>query len=474
MKKYIISCIIVLVCFWNTWVSFAETEEYQKELIKSTILKKRELEKNIWKGSEYVNVLDVFFEKHKDNEEKISAILERIKSSKNTLWNTKKEEDIKLLLEYIELKWKLTLLIIKNNSIQKSRYSEMWVIIQPDPEFIFLREDKCYECDEIFDVIYSDWFIATVKLNSLFINQSIAYKDLLTIKYGIPDKHPHVLITQNGEYIVEKDEIINILWNRYKELQDQDKKLEENILPMKYDNMSQEEAYRLTSHEFEDYLAEDISQKRKQDLWYEIGSAKHEKYKEIFNNGETHKGLYTIDNMLVFDYLFENEQYLQLESQFGYIYQVDINIWKYFSTKIPWNFIISDMNAFSQEYKVDENNNQISGLHLYHYTWMKRSDFTNESYANWLHSISQDSSSTVIEKWGVFFNETKAVLESWEINSLWWTPLTNNIYIYRLETLYNGEVIKIELRFTQNNTIPVYGRDADRIFERIVDNLQLI
>lgn len=76
-------------------------------IMKDIILKKRELENHSSKWKLYIQALDIYFEKYKDDVEKISTLVERVSTAKTKLWYRTREQEVRLLIEYIEYKGEL-------------------------------------------------------------------------------------------------------------------------------------------------------------------------------------------------------------------------------------------------------------------------------------------------------------------------------------------------------------------------------
>ena len=112
MKKLLVILSLCILSFSSIWIqnSFAE-QRTKSAIVKDIILKKRELEKNSPKWELYVQALDAYFEKYQDNSEKINSLLNKVSVAKVKLWNSAKENEIRLLIEYIEYKAELVEII---------------------------------------------------------------------------------------------------------------------------------------------------------------------------------------------------------------------------------------------------------------------------------------------------------------------------------------------------------------------------
>ena len=117
-------------------------ERSQNAIVKDIILKKRELENSSSKWELYVKALDAYFEKYQDDTEKISNIVSKVSQAKSKLWNSKKEKEIRLLIEYIEYKSEL-LLIWTTNTIET---------ITKDIDFLNMNGDDAYSYAKILNL----------------------------------------------------------------------------------------------------------------------------------------------------------------------------------------------------------------------------------------------------------------------------------------------------------------------------------
>ncbi len=107
-------------------------------ILKDIIIKKRELEKNSSKWELYVKALDKYFEKYKGDTEKINTITNQVSSVKIKLWNSLKDQEVKLLIDYIVLKAEL---IHKNNLDVSSSINEESKPLD-NPETIVIENDN--------------------------------------------------------------------------------------------------------------------------------------------------------------------------------------------------------------------------------------------------------------------------------------------------------------------------------------------
>lgn len=98
---------IALILFLSAWFSvtsvFSE-DRTKAAIVKDIILKKRELEKSSSKWELYVQALDAYFEKYSEDTKKIQDLVEKVALAKTKLSTSAKEQEILLLIEYIEYK----------------------------------------------------------------------------------------------------------------------------------------------------------------------------------------------------------------------------------------------------------------------------------------------------------------------------------------------------------------------------------
>lgn len=119
MKKFLVLLSLSIYIFSIFWGDFIFANERTKAVItKDIILKQRELKKSSSKWELYVQALDAYFEKYKDNQDAVRALVKKVSAVKETLWNTSRENEIKLLIEYIE--YKNELIWTLNNDINVS------------------------------------------------------------------------------------------------------------------------------------------------------------------------------------------------------------------------------------------------------------------------------------------------------------------------------------------------------------------
>jgi len=168
------------------WQEIFASERKQAEIMKDIILKRYELEKNVSKWKSYVKALDTYFEKYKTNNSAILMLLERIFLIKVNLWSSQKEQDLRLIIEYIELKWEHVFStaiepikedlnndeISKLLQMQESDIEENWGLIEKSYTLPWVKEK------------FKEEFIK----DSIIIRNSKVASDLRTIQSKIDDK----------------------------------------------------------------------------------------------------------------------------------------------------------------------------------------------------------------------------------------------------------------------------------------------
>ena len=113
MKK-IFTLLLFIFLVWIIWMStFAEEQQNKWELTRHVILAKSNLEKKQKNWKAYVRTLDEFFETYKNDFARLEAVNKRIAIALPKLWDSTKDQEIKMILEYIQVKAELVLTIMK-------------------------------------------------------------------------------------------------------------------------------------------------------------------------------------------------------------------------------------------------------------------------------------------------------------------------------------------------------------------------
>ena len=117
MQKILL--ILLLLCgivMTNNFI-YASWVDDRKTLIKKVILKKIEIEKEIDKWKIYIKAINNYFTKYNDNEKALRAISNKVIEIKPRIWTSKKDQQLKLLIEYIEYKSNLSLSRFPNKEV---------------------------------------------------------------------------------------------------------------------------------------------------------------------------------------------------------------------------------------------------------------------------------------------------------------------------------------------------------------------
>lgn len=146
-KTALISLSIYIFCvFW--WNNTFASDRSQAAILKDIILKKREIENNNSKWNIYIQALDWFFKKNKNSNEKINDIINKVSVAKLRLWNNQKDQEIKLLIEYIEYKAELLNIKVSNNSSTNNSVNNCWYLWEL-PQNIFNNPSLADEIGEL-------------------------------------------------------------------------------------------------------------------------------------------------------------------------------------------------------------------------------------------------------------------------------------------------------------------------------------
>ena len=147
MKK-IITLFLFVFFVWIIWMStFAEEHMSKWELTRQVILAKSNLEKKQKNWKAYVRTLDEFFETYKNDLARLEAVNERIAIAMPKLWDSTKEQEIKIILEYIHAKAELVLAIMKEAQLAQE------LMLEEEKEEVESQEEPVQEEPETEEII---------------------------------------------------------------------------------------------------------------------------------------------------------------------------------------------------------------------------------------------------------------------------------------------------------------------------------
>ena len=138
----------------------------KKVYTKHVILQKRVLEKEVKNWEKYVTALDIFFEKHNNEREKIEDILLKIQGIEGKLWSSVRDKNIYEIIRYIEYKWNLMLLSIPQEKI----------VLENDENIFDFSEEELMEYLEGLTVQELE-----VMANSFYQNESELYLEIIEL-----------------------------------------------------------------------------------------------------------------------------------------------------------------------------------------------------------------------------------------------------------------------------------------------------
>jgi hypothetical protein len=184
MKKFLVFLSLIAFMFIWLWIQYSFAEERSKAaIVKDIILKKRELEKNSSKWELYVQALDAYFEKYADDTDKIDSLISKLSLTKSKLWNSEKEQEIRLLIEYIEYKAQLTTyLSVKNGDIIIKWDSYSHILQLSENEIIdFLAYNSNIELENTVQYLYKDTETINKTIIDWYLPQAWKARDVTRI-----------------------------------------------------------------------------------------------------------------------------------------------------------------------------------------------------------------------------------------------------------------------------------------------------
>lgn len=232
MRKILVTLLTLLLLTGNTFYTTSYAASQDKVLFKKMVLKKSELEKTS-KGKSYVKTLNSFFEKHKSDTEKLKEIQARIQKALPKLGTSKKQKEMKVLLEYIDFKIRFLLPVHKAKDKSISQLEKI----------LNMSEKKLVEstADEVFwdmdpEAIVKEWIREWV-IDASFVENIIQdflnnwknkeqwYRWVIFISYFQKNINLNVKIPENTPYnIIDEWYTYYLIWRDEEMLEDWFKK----------------------------------------------------------------------------------------------------------------------------------------------------------------------------------------------------------------------------------------------------------